>query len=60
MVREFEIKGKKYYECQKCYMDYSEQELAEKCEHWCAAQGGCNPEYIKQAVGAVGQLLKKD
>jgi hypothetical protein len=50
MVKEVEIKGKRLFRCEECNMYYSEKELAEKCEKWCAEHHSCNLEIIRNAI----------
>ena len=38
------------FECEECGKQYSEKELAEKCENWCKETNSCNLEIIKHAV----------
>lgn len=59
MVKEVEINGRKYFECEICKMDYKEKELAEKCQNWCSSHDSCNSEVIKLSVGVMGQLLSE-
>ncbi|GBD34286.1 hypothetical protein HRbin34_00617 [bacterium HR34] len=43
-------KGKKLYQCSQCNMRYETEELARKCEEWCAEHKSCNLEIIKNSV----------
>ena len=49
MVKEIEIKNKKYYKCEECGLVYLYKEIAEKCQNWCKKYHTCNLEIIKYA-----------
>lgn len=38
------------YQCEECGLWYSKEELAAKCEAWCAEYKSCNLDIIKFAV----------
>lgn len=37
------------YQCDECKLYYKEQEIALKCQAWCAEHKSCNLEIIKHA-----------
>jgi len=49
MVKEIEIKNKKYYKCEECGFVYKDKIWAEKCEEWCKERHTCNVKIIIHA-----------
>ena len=50
MVKEEEINGKIYYQCEECKIYYETREIKQKCENFCRKNHDCNTEIIKLAV----------
>ncbi|HEX9664458.1 MAG TPA: hypothetical protein VGA49_01400 [Patescibacteria group bacterium] len=50
MVRKITQTGENLYQCEACGLFYKEEELAKRCQAWCAEHKSCNLDIIKQAV----------
>lgn len=50
MVKEKEVKNKKFFQCDVCGHGYLDKETAQKCEAWCRKTGTCSAEITKKAV----------
>jgi hypothetical protein len=38
------------YQCSICKLQFSDAELARRCEEWCATHDSCNLEIGRQAI----------
>lgn len=50
MVKLVEKENKKYFVCEECGFVYDDEELAQKCQEWCARHQSCNLEITGKAV----------
>ncbi len=50
MVKETEVNGKTYYQCEACLFYYETRKLAQECEDFCNKYHACNIEVTKHAV----------
>ncbi len=50
MIKENQIKDRRYYQCEACNFFYEEKENAEKCEKWCKENKSCNLEIIRKSI----------
>jgi len=58
MVKEKEINGKKYYQCEACLFFYETEKLAQDCEDFCNKHHACSTEITKHAVEIKEDIAK--
>lgn len=49
---------KQLHQCPECYLHYTSNELASKCDKWCRENKSCNLEITKYSVEATQSVNK--
>lgn len=49
-VRDIEVGGRVYYQCEECALGYATRPVAEECEAFCARHNACSLEIAGKAV----------
>ena len=50
MVKEVKKDNQTLYQCEECGLHYEDEDIAKKCQAWCAETQSCSLEIIKHAV----------
>lgn len=53
MVKQILSDKRKIYQCEECGTKYLDENMAKKCQAYCAKYHACNIEYLRQAIKEV-------